>query len=227
MSVRSVLGVVAVAGVMSQPALVQPDQTKLVPTEADWAWLTEHRQKAFDALMPMPLDTGILVSFRSYRDLYHEVQEQYFTIDYSRDDDFKRTLLTAAVVVPEGPSIQQQLLDLRIRDRTASFDSLLSRVAVRKLTTDSNRCRAVREQTNRLMQLNLRIEQEDVVRLHPNIYRFVLNWSGGEMDVRLVDSRNALVRWAAATMNSLLACSPPNPEDAGPIPRWPDNPMAR
>ena len=117
-------------------------QTTQEPSEADWNWFSQFRTPAFDALMPMNSSSDlVLVAYRGYRDLYHWVLERYFTIRFNHNAT-DRDKLSATVVVPVGRSIQQQLLDLHMRDRAASFDSLLPRIAVRRLTLDSEIGRA-------------------------------------------------------------------------------------
>ncbi len=83
------------------------------PQQDDWDWLSAHRMEAFEALMPLEGQDSALVTFRSYRDLYQDVPEQYFRIT-------QPTLgsLSATVVMPIGSSVQQQLLDLHMQDRT-------------------------------------------------------------------------------------------------------------
>jgi hypothetical protein len=45
------------------------------PSDADWRWLGESGEVAFDRLMPLASNPKQLVAYRSYRDLYQRVQD--------------------------------------------------------------------------------------------------------------------------------------------------------
>src|SRR5687767_68562 len=114
------------------------------PSDSDWDWLAQHRLAAFDNLMPIGrTDT---VAYRRYRDLYHDESERYFSISLKDVSDFGRDPVEATVVLPLGPSIQQQMLQLHMKDPSATLQSVLSRVNVRRLVTTSSRCRAIGDQ---------------------------------------------------------------------------------
>ena len=50
------------------------------PSDPDWAWRDEHRERAFDALMPIVPAPGQLVAYRRYRDVDQDVPEAHFAI---------------------------------------------------------------------------------------------------------------------------------------------------
>ena len=180
-----------------------PTQPRQTPTDADWEWISRYRQQAFDALMPMDSPAGIIF-YRSYRDLYHEVPERYFMIrtDYGE-------LLTATVVRPVGSSIQQQLIDLHMADRNAPFESVLEQIAVSRVDVAwAEGCEAVRTSRDRLDKINVSLGgRRDIIRLHPVVHRFVVHSPDGQFDVRLTEPDVPLVRWAAQTIDALLACA--------------------
>jgi hypothetical protein len=117
------------------------------PSVDDWRWLDQHREAAFDALMPIDKP---LVAYRSFRDLYQDVHESYFAIVYGDGPGFDKDRLIATVVVPTVQSIQQQLLNLHMSDRQASFDAVMSRVAVRRYILNAEKCEAVRTRLDAL-----------------------------------------------------------------------------
>ena len=65
-------------GILSSLFVVLLGQAS-TPSAADWQWFDQHRTEAFEAFMPTQDSTTALVTYRSYRDLYHEVEEQYFS----------------------------------------------------------------------------------------------------------------------------------------------------
>jgi hypothetical protein len=88
-----------------------------VPSDADWAWLDEHRERAFDALMPIAPAPGQLVAYRRYRDLYQDVPEAHFAIGMGDRPVSGPAKLRAVVTSPTSGSIQQQLLQLHMTNR--------------------------------------------------------------------------------------------------------------
>jgi len=175
------------------------------PSEDDWRWLDQFRQAALDALMPI---TGKrLVEYRSYRDLYHDVQERYFTIAYADGPGYDRNRLIATVVVPKGQSIQQQLLNLHMKDLEASFDSLISKVVVRQYVLTTEKCPAIRARLDALSKLTILLPERDVIILHPVVHRMIIDLGVMRLDATIDDQNNSLVRWAAQTLEALVQCT--------------------
>jgi len=79
------------------------------PSDADWAWLEEHRERAFDVLMPIATAPGQLLAYRRHRDLYQDVPEAHFTIGIAERAVSSAAKLRAVVTVPTSGSIQQQV----------------------------------------------------------------------------------------------------------------------
>ena len=80
-------------------ALVVGDQTP-TPSDADWTWLEEHRERALETLMPVTSRPGQVVAYRGYQDLYQDVHETYFAISRADRPAFSPTRLTASLILP-------------------------------------------------------------------------------------------------------------------------------
>jgi hypothetical protein len=170
-----------------------------VPSEADWDWLTEHRPAAFEALMPVTSVKSPLATYRSYRDLYQEVPERYFAIRHGHG-------LEALVVVPDGPSIQQQLLDLHMAEPAASLDNLLPRVRIRRVELMASTCPAIQSQLDRLSRLRFTVPAMDLIILHPELHHVIVDAGGGRVDATLQQDEHPLVRWSLETLAALQRC---------------------
>jgi hypothetical protein len=176
------------------------------PSADDLSWVGQNRPRALDALMPMR-STGFCVAYRRYRDVNPDGMEQYFLIRFAEPAPFSPDRYSATVVTPVSRSIQRQLLDLHIKDRKASLESLLPLVAVRRQAVDSTACRNVKQQMDRLGSVDIRVHDKNRLFGDPFLHRLVVQWSEGEMDVTLYDEQHALARWASETMEALSACS--------------------
>lgn len=177
------------------------------PSQADWQWLSEHRGAALDAFMPIVQGDRVLVTYRSFRDLYQDVEERYFSISFAAGPSFNRDRLEATVVTPIGKSIQQQLLDLHMRNRAAPFDSLVSRVTVQRVLLDAERCPALRVRLDALSKTVISLPERDTFSLHPFIHRIVIDMSESKIDATLYNDGNPVVLWARDTLSALLACA--------------------
>jgi hypothetical protein len=177
------------------------------PSIADRHWLDQFREAALDALMPVTSTPKPLVAYRSHRDLYDEVQERYFSVSFADGLTFDRNRLMATVVVPTGRSIQQQLLDGHMRDRQASFQSLVPQIVVRRVTFSAERCPAIRTRLDMLSKVALSLPERDVFVLHPFLHRIMIDMGGTHIDATISDEDNPLVRWASETTDAILACS--------------------
>ena len=175
------------------------------PSLDDWHWLDQFREAAFDRFMPV--GDRPLVTYRSFRDLYQDVQEGYFTIGYGEGTGFDKDRLVATVVVPTGESIQQQLLQLHMKNRAASFDSLIGLVSVRRYTLNAQKCSAVRIRLDALSKVTISLPARDTFSLHPVLHRVVIDFGGTRVDATIEKDDNPLVRWATETASALLACA--------------------
>ncbi len=180
------------------------------PQHEDWDWLDKHRSVAFESLMPVEPEPRTWVTYFSYRDLYQDVREAYFTI---RSGDGSSSLPGAVVITPVDRSIQQQLLDLHMADRTATFETLLPRVKVQRRELSSGSCPAVNIALDTLGQLRFGMPQRDVIILHPTIHRIVVEFGAGSIDFSLSEDDHALARWAQRTLADLQRCPPGDEAD--------------
>ena len=176
------------------------------PSEVDWRWLDEHRGAALEAFMPTRQGARAIVTYRSYRDLYHDAEERYFSIGFAPGASFNRDRLEATVVVPTGGSVQQQILDLHMRDRLGSLEALLPRITVRRLLLNADRCTAIRVRMDALSKTAISLPERDTVFLHPFVHHFSIALAGAKVDATLYDDENPLVLWARDTLSALLAC---------------------
>lgn len=176
------------------------------PSDSDWQWLNDHRTEAFDRLMPIASPPYQFVAYRSYRDLYQDVPESHFSISYLDGATLSLERVVATTTAPVGPSIQQQLLELHMHDREASFDTLLPRVAVQRMTLTGSQCPELKRRVELLVRTSLTIPRQDVIRLHGFQHRIVIDMLGIQMDASLNDPESPIVKWAAATSKALGRC---------------------
>ena len=123
--VRGILVLVVLAPVFGHWVSAVPSQTP-APSEADWTWLNEHRESAFDRLMPVESRPRQVVAYRSYRDLYQDEYETYFQIGLADGPLDTVQKLRATLIVPVTRSLQQQLLELHKSDQQATLESFFA-----------------------------------------------------------------------------------------------------
>jgi hypothetical protein len=175
------------------------------PSDADWAWLDEHRNRALEALMPIVPAPGQLVAYRHYRDLYQDVPEAHFMIGIA-EGPVGAAKLRAAVTLPTSGSIQQQLLQLHMSNRELALDALLPRVTIRRQAIVEDRCPAIRSRMNALAKAKIGLPDPNIITLHPTVHHIVIETGGVQIDARLIDSNDSVVRWAGDTLKALQGC---------------------
>jgi hypothetical protein len=178
-------------------------------SDEDLEWLNQHGQAEVERLMPMspPPSDGVVV--RSYRDLYFEVKERFFRIE--RNYDSMPHVLRAVVLAPRGRSIQQQLLELHVADRSASLEELRARLQVDRFERSEKTCPAVRKAIESLKKLRVSLPTQNVFIIHPQMFRVIAAFGDGQIDATLLGSDHVLARWGVATYDALLACAPEKP----------------
>jgi hypothetical protein len=176
------------------------------PSSPDWAWLDEHRDSAFDALMPIAAAQGQVVAYRRYRDLYQDVPEAHFAIRFAERAASRDSKLSAVVTLPASASIQQQLLQLHVSNPDLSLDALLPRVTIRRQMIVEDQCPAIRSRMNALAKATMAMPDHNIIRLHPTVHRLVIATAVTRIDATLTDSNDSVVRWAAATLQALQRC---------------------
>jgi hypothetical protein len=177
------------------------------PTDADWDWFGRFRDPALDQLMPMK-DARTLVAYRSHHDLLYGVEERYFSIRFDHGGAFDPNKLAATVVVPTGSSIQKQLLALHMADRSASFEAVLPKITVRRVTVQTSTCGALPTRMDSLANVRIGLQRRDRIYLpmHRVWHHVVVDFSD-RIDVMLGDPESALARWATSTMDMLFKCA--------------------
>lgn len=176
------------------------------PTNEDWTWLSDHRNKAFEMVLPLRLDAGEIVAYRSYRDLYQSVPESHFTIAVIRDPGARGDRLTATLTLPSAGSIQDQLLKLHMADRTAAFETLVPRVVVNRQTFTEESCPALRPRVKALSRARIDIPDPNTIVIHPVVHDIVVDTPTGRIKAHLVNGRDLMVRWSVDTLKALKAC---------------------
>ena len=194
-------------------------QAPQIPSASDSGWLVEHRERAFDALMPVGAPEAI-VSYRSYRDTHFHVVERYFSIRFGEMTarGFDRYNVQASLVSPIGRSIQAQLLDLHMKEPTAPLTALLSQVAIARVSLSTAACPAIRARMVALSRVRVQAPEWKEINLHPVLHRIVMNGSAGRVDATLENNGGPLANWAIQTSEALLACArlvSPESADAG------------
>jgi hypothetical protein len=56
------------------------DEPALRPTDADWDWYFDHKERALEALMPLK-EGPVILGYRSFHDNAYSVIERYFGIN--------------------------------------------------------------------------------------------------------------------------------------------------
>jgi hypothetical protein len=176
--------------------------TQVRPTEDDWGWLDKYGETALDKVMPVGDSVGTTVTFRSYRDLYVDVAERYFRVVR----DVRNDTITAVVVRPDGKSLQQQLLDLHLADRTKNVDELLQQLKFKSSELTDVECPALRKQMAALAELKFVPPSSNSIILHPVVYRIVIRFATGSVDATLAEDENPLVDWALKTADAFRGC---------------------
>lgn len=177
------------------------------PSQADWDWLNSHRTEAFDRLMPVASAPRQFVAYRSYRDLYQDVPESFFSISFADGPTLSLEKVLATTTVPVGRSVQQQLLDFHMGDREASLETLLRRVAIQRTTVTGSQCPVLKSRVDALLRTSFAIPKQNGIRLHGFQHRIVIDLEGIHMDATLDDPESVVIQWAVATSKALKKCN--------------------
>jgi hypothetical protein len=191
------------AGVFAAVALALAGGAQVPqPTDADWAWLDHARQAAFETLMPLSSTPDLIVTYFSYRDLYYEEPEAYFSIRSNPGD----LSPSAHLVRPIGASVQKQLLQMHMDDRSATVADLVSRVKVSQTQVSGSMCGAVRRAVEAMLKLPPPEPEQDLLVMHPRVHRIIRVRGGQTVDLSLVNDYHPLVVWAGRSLGELQKC---------------------
>ena len=164
-------------------------------------WAGEHFETAFEALLPMSESEG--VSYRVFRDLYHEQHEYSFVLTH----DYNWESFLAKVRKPRERSIWEQLSRLHEADRSAPLEQLLEEVQVDTWHLQRENCPEIVTVLEALTELKVPIHGriEGIV-LHPWVHQIHANGSLADFTVTLTDQEHPLVEWAEETRTTLDRC---------------------
>ena len=94
-----------------------------------------------------------------------------------------------------------------MKDRQASFDSLISQVVVCRYVFHTEKCPAIRARLDALSKVAISLPERDVIVLHAILHRVVIDLGVALMDATIADQDNSLVRWATETTEALMVCT--------------------
>jgi hypothetical protein len=161
----------------------------------------------FDKLMPMRTELGSSVTFRSRRDYYEDIFEQYFQIRFVGN---MVAPPTATVISPVGRSLHRQLLELHMQARRAPATDLLTKIRYERRDLTDASCPDIRKRVVDLDSLKWSVPSRDLIPVHPINYEILLNYVGGFADLSFIEQQHALVHWALDTHAQLAACAREN-----------------
>lgn len=167
------------------------------PSDDAYQWLETQQQALLDAFMPVSAGSGAIVACRNHGDGPPE-PEDYLAIRES--DGFE-----ASIVAPAGASLRRQLLALHEAEPRADIKTLLDRVRVTRSNLSHSTCPAISRQIERLGRLRFRLPERQILILHPDVHRVLVDWGGGTVDATLYGD-HPLVQWCAETLRELQAC---------------------
>ena len=170
-------------------------------TREDWQWLASNRDPAFERLMPFSRIAEPNVTYRSYQDHYYMVPERYFSVR-----GWPRAL-EAVVVSPVGPSIQQQLLEMHVADRDASFESILARVKLHRAVILDAQCPALRRRLRTLPKVDTRLSDWSAVVFHAPSHLIRIEARDATVEVLANDDHNPSAQWAVRMFTELRECA--------------------
>jgi hypothetical protein len=158
----------------------------------------------------MPLQGDGELYYRANKTLYTSTPEYWFMIGVERADKEpgSRPYLVARVRVSQPVSIYDQLMAIH-RENPSVQDTVLEKsVRFQSFDLTEMNCPAIKVQIEKLKSLPVQLPDMnlDYIILHPMIHAFYINGTDGDVRMSLVNSRNALVRWAQETRKAIDAC---------------------
>jgi hypothetical protein len=201
--------------------LNQPPQPQ--PTGEDLDWVDRNLVAARDQVMPFGRQ-GQAAAYRITKDDWTDLPESYFSIDrtysYPTAAPNKQTLIATVTTMAANRlggqvfpmSIRGQLLELHMADRSASLETVVLGMRVRRRQLTELQCPAIAHRMNALpsMSITLPGAAKSPVRppaLHPAAHQIIASTPGVYINATFTDTDISLVRWAIATMEDLQKCS--------------------
>lgn len=165
-------------------------------SSADWDWMSNHFDKALQALFPIDERYGVYVAYRSHRDLHTDVPEYSFVIGPENSDTVSGLprYLAAHVREAESASVYDQMMALHRKSPNRSADDIQKDLHVKKWKVTEMNCPAIKAQFSKFQQLRFAPPQFDVVILHPLIHEFRIRAGGGIWKLLYTTTRTRLSR---------------------------------
>jgi hypothetical protein len=192
---RKVAPVFAAATVFAATSFVTAVHAQVA---ADWEWMDHEYPKALAELMPIQVSLGGFIGFRSHRDLHYEEPEFSLVLT-----DRRELGLQATIREPDGPSIYQQLLTVRLAAPSTTGTEALKTVKVKTTTLNAKTCPAIAEAWQSFANICFR---PSAIVLHPMVFEFASNYLGGDLSIELTDEEEPLVQWALHLKKQVRAC---------------------
>jgi len=168
--------------------------------EGDWDWVNQHFQTTLNEFLP--LDKDAVLAFRSYRDLYTDVLEYSISFLQTRQGG-----LEVVVRMPIDVSVYDQLMRFHLENPGEDISSIKKKLRVKEWRLAEESCPAARYWFSEYQKLLLPTPTQDIIILHPMVYRFHLSDSVTDMQIEVHDEEHPLVIWAENTRRALSACT--------------------
>ena len=191
-ALRLILLATAVVTWMSVSCLAQEQ------TEEAWNWLRTGFRQVLDDTLPLPKDCQDCVGYRSYETL------QVGDPEYSMV--LKSGGASAHIKIPDSVPIGRQLLVLHREHPDAAASSLEHKLKFKEWEIAARDCPSTKTQFEKFRRLRIELSSDSIT-TDPTVHEFQASFLSGQMDFRVTDEKNSLVRWAIETRRLLEACS--------------------
>ena len=109
-------------------------------------------------------------------------------------------------------SIRKQLLELHMADRSASLETVLIGMRVRRRQLTELQCPAIAHRMNALRGMSITLPgvatgPARTPALHPAAHQIIVSTPGAYINASFTDPDISVVRWAIGTMEDLQKCS--------------------
>lgn len=188
------------------------------PSEEEWDWVNERFFDVYEKLFPIVESRGSFsISYRSYRDLYHNEFERAFYITTSKD----QTMLEFRLREPLGKSIYDQIMELHQQDKSLPIEQIIPRLKMSERLYSQRNCPAIQSQYVRFFNKVLpqwskeekvspkifqKKEMSATIVLHPRIHEFHIKGSSSEISLTTRFDDNPLVYWAKQSVDVFKKC---------------------
>jgi hypothetical protein len=173
----------------------------------DWNWINDHFKPALADLMPIKQDSGMYIGYRSHRDLYTDVLEYSFVMEYDpKETSTGITLTSVRIRQADTVSIWDQMLKMHRSNPREDAASIQKKVKLKSWNLTQEACPALGTQFAKFQQLSVQMPSFDTIYLHPLVNEFYIVASGGNLDLELYGSESPLVQWAKETRQALENC---------------------